>query len=195
MNSLIIFDWDDTLFPTSWTVKQAIDVYNINDVNKYTIYFSQLDVILHKLLTKLLKVSNVIIVTNAMSKWITITANILPNTQKLLNKQIPVISARDKFKSEYPDDGYAWKRLTFNNIVDHYKNKHNNILSIGDAYYELYALMNLYKTKNKSTYYKSVKLLQQPSFDLLLNQLNMLYKSTIPLLKMKKNMDLKSAEL
>lgn len=190
MNTLIILDWDDTLFPTAWIMAHKLNINDENVKNKYMIYFSQLDVILHKLLTKMLKMSIVVIVTNAKMTWINYSIECVPNTKKLIKNKIKVISARDKFYDSHKNKIYAWKILTFSYIVKYYKNL-NTILSIGDAEYELVALLNLYKNrKNYDTYYKSIKLISKPSFDILLQQLNALYTTTIPLLKQNKNMDL-----
>lgn len=192
MSNIIILDWDDTLFPTYWITSQRINITNENIRNKYTMHFSQLDIILHKLLSKMLEKSKVIIVTNAGIKWINISANCVSNTKKLMHDKIPVISARDKFNKQYPNDAYAWKKITFVNVANNYKNyKIKTILSIGDADYELKALLNLSKNKSvPNTYYKSIKLITSPSFDLLLQQLNALFDATSKVINQSKNMDL-----
>ena len=82
--TLIILDWDDTLFPTSWATKNDIDLTDPDTQNKYIVSFSKLDLLLHKLLTNFLNCGTVIIVTNATLGWVLISSNILPSTQELI---------------------------------------------------------------------------------------------------------------
>ena len=69
-NTLIIFDWDDTLFPTYWLVSTGINMRSIDDIRKYLVYFKELDTIVSKLLYEALRLGKVIIVTNASIDWI-----------------------------------------------------------------------------------------------------------------------------
>jgi len=195
--TLIILDWDDTLFPTTWAVKNGIDVANTLVQNKYIIFFAKLDLILEKMLTIMLDNATVVIVTNAMEKWVNVSSQIIPNTKKLIQKNIKIISARDKFKKIYPDNTF-WKKLVFKQLMIDYS-KFNpdhigvkNIISIGDADYELHALINLYDEFGEvNKYYKSVKLLSDPSYDTIIDQLEVLHKTTTKMINLKKHLDLK----
>ena len=53
-NTLIILDWDDTMFPTSWVTSNKINVNNTNDIENYKLTFVELDQILYQLLIKCL---------------------------------------------------------------------------------------------------------------------------------------------
>lgn len=193
MNSLIILDWDDTLFPTSWVVKNGIDLTDKQTKNKYIVYFSQLDNILYKLLNSFMEHGNVYIVTNAKVKWVLISADILPNTKKLLNNKIKVLSAREKHEKEFPNDMFAWKRMIFKNVVSevYSSNDLQNIISIGDADYEYKALVNLWNKKKNNRILKTVKFVSSPTFDSLIDQLDVLSTSVNQICLCKKHMDLK----
>lgn len=190
--TLIILDWDDTLFPTTW-ITNKIDNYNLGDIDKkYIGLFSKLDLLLQELLYRLLQCGKVVIVTNATLKWIIMTLDMLPNTKKIIRQNIDVISAKDMYQKKYTDV-MLWKKLTFRNIVLNYfkQNKYaENIISIGDASYEFNALIELYNNSKKQIL-KTVRLLQHPTYDLLIDQLEVLIKSINKICDINKHMDLK----
>lgn len=193
--TLIILDWDDTLFPTSWAIKNNIDLTDIEIQNKYIVFFAKLDLLLYKFLNNLTKYGKVVIVTNAMSKWIIIATNILPNTQMLIKNKIKIISARDRHHHKHPGNGFIWKKLIFEQLVSEYydycnKNKHcvQNIISVGDAEYEFQALINL--DKNDKRYLKSIRFMNNPSYDTLIDQLEVLNNSIPSVVNKKTHMDL-----
>lgn len=191
MKTLIILDWDDTLFPTSWILKKKIDITNESIQNKYIVFFSKLDLLLHKFIFNMSKYGKVVIVTNAMNKWVNITANILPNTNILIQKSVKVISAKDIYKEKYPNNVAVWKKLIFNRLFkEYYKGgSSENIISIGDADYEYNALISLAKEVNTG-YLKSVKLISKPTFDKLIDQIQLITESVKYIIKKKENLDL-----
>lgn len=191
--TLIILDWDDTLFPTSWIIKNNLDINDKSMHEENLKIFKKLDKYLYEFLSNLLKCGIVIIVTNAMMKWIYISINVLPLTKTII-KNIKLISARDWYQKRYPNKMEVWKKLVFKYIVDNlFKKKElQNIISIGDAEYEFNALIDLYNIdsfKNKRIL-KTVKLLTEPSYELLLNQLHILGKSIQNICLDNKHLDL-----
>ena len=200
--TLIILDWDDTLFPTTWVTSNDINIRNLNMSNSKSIisYFSQIDNELDHLLRTLLKCGNVAIVTNAMLNWINISSNILPRTSKILaNKNkgfdIEIVSARGSYQSE-SNDPMDWKKLAFTQIIKNSKfKKVNNIISIGDAEYEYKALINLYdeNSENQKSYklLKSVKFVKYPSNHVLLDQIKVMQQAAVQVSTKKSHLDLK----
>lgn len=166
MVNITIFDWDDTLFPTT--------SYLINKKQNYKL----LDKLVYNILSYYLTISDVYIVTNASIKWVYISSLLIPNTQKLLKSKIKILSGRDIY-SHITLDSYAWKKLLFTDIIKHYDlSKINNIISIGDADYEYKALINLYNlNKNNHIKYKNIKLLKGPNANILFDQLQLLYNT------------------
>lgn len=188
-NTLIILDWDDTLFPTSWMVKNNISLTNAQNRWKYIPLFTELDTILYKLLSKLKKYGNLVIITNAMPNWITESASVLPKTSQIINS-IRILSARQLFQAQF-NDMMEWKKCTFKKAVNKEFNNNNisrnvahseppilNIISIGDAEYEYKALIDLHNwsTKNKKIL-KSIKLIRNPTLVTLVDQLTVLYNA------------------
>lgn len=195
-HNLIIIDWDDTLFPTSWVIKNNIDLTSSTVRNKYIVFFSKLDLLLYKLFLKILKHGTMFIVTNATLKWIIISSNILPSTQQLIRKKIPIISSRDSYQNVYPENKILWKKFSFEELADNYKNNNiQNILSIGDAEYEFLALVNLYVYKNNKKILKSIKFLSSPSYETLIDQIEVLNNVITDVIKQKKHFDLVFREM
>jgi len=182
-NTLIIFDWDDTLFPTKWFIKNNIDLNESYDAQKYGMYFKNLDNVLSKLLQKCYALGNVIIITNAMPIWIETSVNILPKTKNTI-KNIKLISARKNY--QFSCKMTEWKKMAFEKENN---KKFINILSIGDALYEYNALINLHN-KSNDVLLKSVKFVNDPSNDVLLDQLNVLNNSINNICNTPKHFDL-----
>lgn len=166
VRNLIIFDWDDTLFPTSWTVQNNIDLTKETDHTKYMIFFAKLDMLIYKLFMNCMKLGKIVIVTHATTRWVLSSSNILPNTQTLILKHIRIISASELFREKYPDRVASWKAIIFQNLVT--QNNVDNILSLGDADYEFRALVNLF---NQTRIIKCVRFSRSPSFDIICEEL------------------------
>lgn len=190
--TLFILDWDDTLFPTHWVMKNNINLMTPYARDQYIIYFQELDRVLSKFLNKVNELGKVIIVTNAILDWIELSSVVLPQTYSIL-KNIKIISARSIYRhvsSEMMD----WKILAFRDVIkDEFQNTSLiNIISIGDAEYEYQALINLnnWNTKTKKIL-KSVRFMKDPSHDILIDQLEVL-NNAIPNIWNKQNhLDLK----
>jgi hypothetical protein len=190
-NTLIILDWDDTLFPTSWVSNNDIDITNINKID-YIKFFENIDLSIYKLFLNLINLGDILIITNALLNWINISLKVLPKTNKLFenNKNINFISARGEY-SPLTDDINSWKKIAFINELKkkkHHKNI-NNIISIGDAEYEYNALINLY---NNDSYIllKSVKFIRYPDNYNINEQINILNNSIKNICIYKGNLDL-----
>ena len=186
-NTLVILDWDNTLFPTTWVSKNFINLHNTEIRDKYLEFFSELDDLLFNLLKKISYKSKIIIVTNAMPLWIKISSCVLPKTQNLLN-YIKVVSARKNYQ-KVSSDYTEWKKLAFNAEVKNQLNikDKQNIISIGDASYEYKALINLY---NKDRILKSMKFLEEPTFDVLKDQLEVVSNNIDKVIDYDKHLDL-----
>jgi hypothetical protein len=178
--SLIIFDWDDTLYPTTWLLSNGI---NMSD--KY--YFEELDNTLYKLLNKCLKIAKVIIITNAEKTWIYNKSETLPKTFRLL-KKIPVVSAR-KYNSFIPTESelYQWKKDTFMRVVSN--ENFYNIISIGDSFYEYNALVSLHYHFGERMFLKPILTLKNLSYDKLIEELIIIDTNIIKIVQEKKNLD------
>lgn len=189
-NTLIIFDWDDTLFPTTWAVKNGINLTDDSLKKKFTIFFLELDDILFKLLNNLNEYGNIIIVTNALPIWVKTSSSLLPKTYELMSK-LKILSARKDYRN-YSANIMDWKKMAFKNVVSNMpSNKILNIISVGDAEYEYRALIDLYNKTNNNKILKSIKLMDHPTQETLIDQLEVLSNAIPNICTMKKHLDLK----
>lgn len=174
-NTLFILDWDDTLFPTSWAIKNSIDIVNNDERDGYIEHFKVLDRHLSSFFKNIMSLGNVMIVTNAMKDWVKVSSIVIPKTYNIL-KKIEIVSARGLF-SERTKNVMDWKKNAFRLIIDKfYKNKKiMNVISIGDAEYEHQALISLTQTNtDKIKYLKSFRLIKEPSYEQLVEQIDLL---------------------
>jgi hypothetical protein len=191
LKTITILDWDDSVFPTFWTNKNMINLNNVESINEYKLYFIELDNTISNFLITLKKYSEIYIVTNANIKWIKSCLNVLVNTRKvIMDNNIRIVSARDIYSKTLssPTD---WKINTFRDILNNIitdqsiKSECNtvlNIISIGDAEYEYIALLNLdgfFKSKKQNINYllKSVKFIEKPNFDIIIDQMEIVNKN------------------
>lgn len=174
MKNTIFIDWDDTLYPSTWVHNNNIDCTNKEDINKYKLFFLELD----KSITNLLEIltdnndNAVYIVTNANKKWVELCLSTLPKTKEIIEKDVIILSAKDNYNQK-TNSIMDWKVLTFRDVVKNVyinntldidemynplhssHNLHNsqfigNVISIGDSNYEYTALLNLYEYFKKN---------------------------------------------
>ena len=192
MKGVIILDWDDTLFPTSWTMKNGLDISDESKKDGNRMIFSRLDSVLHLLLLNLTKHYKVIIITNATEKWVRTSNIILPHSYKLIDRSIDIYSARDLYSSTNISPN-NWKIEVFNDIMDTQYNYYNNILSVGDAEYEVMALANLYK--KYKIIGKTLRFIDNPNYKQIIEQLEMFQANVKDIMDYKGLADLSFSEL
>jgi len=188
-SSLIVFDWDDTLLPTTALVA-AKRIAPAPGAPGATHAASQLsewefDDFLEscakaavEALRKASKYGRVVIITNSGFGWVHETASrFMPSVLSELEK-IPVISARAIFECLGISEPYRWKVLCFRRIVDCFtfdptgKTGPSSLISIGDGWQErLAAIMATQDTDLAMV--KCLKFLEQPRVDQLVQQLDL----------------------
>ena len=138
METAIVFDWDDTLFPTSQ--------YS-SDKTSLIYRWRQLDNSLINLLTKSLKYKNVYIITNATKQWLYYCINTYcPRFKNYLKYLQGVISARDNYNIFYPNDVVMWKTMSILDILETNKNI-GTIVFASDLDIDFQALYKVKKIK------------------------------------------------
>lgn len=191
MKTLIIFDWDDTLYPTIQTV------VNKNNGNS-KINYEMIDNKIYKLFDLILGYGKILIITDASKSWVTKCLQNLKNTKQMFNdNQIKILSTVDIIK-EYNlkfDKNLRLfkeeKKIKIFDIIDEIYRDYNNIISIGDSKKEYSALSYIFrKPNNKNKFFKTIKFYQYPTSDLLLKELKLLYLSFFDVYKSNKNEDL-----
>jgi hypothetical protein len=114
---VIIFDWDDTLLPTTYLIPyqnliiQSPSIPLPNEIFKKC---HEIDLIVKKLLILAKENGKVMIITNAADGWVELSAQrFLPKTFEVLRTDIEIVSARSKFERELPGQYHEWKARAF----------------------------------------------------------------------------------
>lgn len=156
--NLAIFDFDDTIFPTSslYSKLDTISTTNLDNVKL-------LDTIYFKLIIDLIKKNyRIYIVSNGSESWIMHAMQNMNMLQSLtLLKMVNVVSCCDMF-SEKSADSSVWKMLGFFHVINNIRNDGisiNTLVSVGDSDHDIYSawifhnsmVVNTIKFKAKST--------------------------------------------
>ena len=174
-NSIIIFDWDDTLLPTSFLTPGGIFDENMKLPLIESEKISKIEQAVLKLLTEAVEKGNVYIITNAGNGWVEYSANrFYPSIIPLLEK-IKIISARGLYEKIYPGNSRQWKIEAFLNLQKHLNIKLvTNIICIGDSLFEMEA-GRILASKFTEAFIKTIKFREAPKLDELLKQLKLVY--------------------
>ena len=187
INSIIIFDWDDTLMCT-----YILSNYGyFSDINSFPknilIQISILEIRVIEILEKSLEKGDTYIITNSDLNWVNYSCKqYFPNVYPML-KKIKIISSRDYYEYIHPYCSLMWKRETFHNVMKNYNlNLPTNIICIGDNFGEIEAGRNL----EKCFYYgfiKTIKLKNNPTVEQMLIQLELIIEKFDYLISVCKN--------
>lgn len=123
-NTIIFFDWDDTLFPTFANKYKKCGKISDNQYNK-------IEQSIYKLFTSANKIGEYYILTNGAEKWVKYCiSEYLPLLQDI---DIKILSARDKYKNKFPNNIEYWKFFTLNDFFKDRNIDKLKIISIGDS--------------------------------------------------------------
>lgn len=172
-NSIIIYDWDDTLLPTSFLTPNGVFDENmiLPESDKEKLLKIEQSVFL--LLTESIEKGNVYIITNAGKGWVEYSANrFYPSIVALLPK-IEIISARGEYEKLYPGNSRQWKIQAFLNLLKNVNIKLvTNIICIGDSLFEMEA-GRILASKFTEAFIKTIKFREAPKLDELIKQLKL----------------------
>ena len=168
-NVKIIFDWDDTLFPSTW-IKNLGKGYDFEMTPKLKQKMDDFGKVVIRILTLAQTFGDVIIVTNAIDKWVEDPTTRYLNEASNIISTIPIISARNKFEHIFPTDYVTWKSLIFIDELD--RNPHiQKLVSIGDSNFEKEAAKRSVLICDSKVECKTIKFIENPSIILLKKQL------------------------
>jgi len=108
-NTMIIFDWDDTLLCTSYLTPTGIfnDDFELSEKDKEKI--SKLEGHVLKILKLAVAKGDTYIITNAAPGWVEYSCErFYPEVFEILNK-VTIVSARGEYEKMYPGDSRQWK--------------------------------------------------------------------------------------
>ncbi len=182
----IFFDWDDTCIASHFLSLNGFSTRGSCFPSKKQ--FTEMGQILTKVVGPLLlyaaQFGRVVIVTNGTEGWVQMSCeHFMPELFPLIS-QLTVISAQSRYKQMLPDKPIEWKRRTFRDVLDAETRplgRVRNLISIGDGLAEQMAMhaMKAYPDtliNNPANIVKTVKLLEFPTIESLVAQLNSVYK-------------------
>ena len=175
-NSIIIFDWDDTLLCTSLINKYGyfseMKKYPMNDL----IQISLLEAFVMEILEKSFEKGDTYIITNSEKGWVEFSCKkFFPNLFPLLSK-LKIISSREKYEKMHPYNFLMWKMEVCKYFAKDYNyniNLPTNIISIGDSFADIEAGRSL-ENKFKKCFIKTVKFVKFPGVKDLIEQLGLI---------------------
>lgn len=175
-NSIIIFDWDDTLLPTSYLSQECAFDDDKQLSEKVLGKLKNLEYYVYNILYKAISKGDVYIITNACGGWVEYTANkFYPSIKKLLSK-IKIISARGHFEKLYPENTLLWKIQAFLIVLKNVNVKLiTNIICLGDSSYEMEA-GKILASKFYKSFIKTIKFKEVPKLDQLYKQIKLVTK-------------------
>ena len=172
-NSIIIFDWDDTLLPTSFLTPGGTFIEDMKITAEDKEKLQQLEQATLKLLTEAVEKGNVYIITNAGKGWVEFSAGkFYPSIMPILEK-IKIISARGEYEKIFPGNSRQWKIEAFLNLQKNLNLKLiTNIICLGDSLFEIEA-GRILASRFTEAFIKTIKFREAPKLDELLKQLKL----------------------
>jgi hypothetical protein len=190
--TLLIFDYDDTLFPTSFLSQNGYKLDGPDASPEIQAILDEYSIVVEQTLLDAQEHGQIVIVTNAESGWITLTSQkFMPRLGQLL-ESYPMISARSTYEPLGILNPYQWKLRAFESVIsEHYSSAPSvvigrNVLSFGDSTHERDAVHHVCKNStipadagaNSVTMYpKSVKFMERPDVPQLTRQHHLIRES------------------
>ncbi len=193
---IIILDFDDTLFPSSWLSSININLHSTDISEIHFLEIQKLDDIIFNFINSICDSSIVYIISNSDSSWINFSSQkFLPKSYPLILKCI-IISSRDLHSKSHPHNPELWKKLTFTTLLDFLVQKFSsnnsilNILSLGDQINDRDCLFFASSPHQHIINAKSIKFISKPSVDLLYKQIQFVHSHLISILDYNNNLDI-----
>jgi len=187
--TVIIFDWDDTLLCTSWLVERTTKCGAATAATAATVaHLAAIEKNAMQMLTDALSLGRTFIITNAVTGWVERSASLWAPQLLPLLRQVQVISARDCFEGAYPDDVDRWKVEAFLEVQRKLPaTLVTNLIALGDSEFEMTAA-RLMREQFEHALLKTVKFLANPTPIALLKQMEVVSQSLGKIVGTAKNM-------
>jgi len=174
--TMIIFDWDDTLLASSFLSSKGFRLdTDPKRILECEAQLKELEQSIISVLTLAQQYGDVHIVTNAETGWVQLSAQkFIPGVLPYINK-LNVLSARSTYEGRYPDAPLKWKFYAFQDKLASLfaqPKKSKNIISFGDSHVEREAIRAVTRGY-PNTRTKSVKFAERPSLEQLRRQIEL----------------------
>lgn len=186
--TVIIFDWDDTICPSTTCMRQhGLSVMGERPTGELEARLEALAQEARILLEVAFTLADkVVVVTNAEEGWVDLSCRAwLPSLLDTVAK-CEVASARSQFEPTGVTSPAGWKTRAFENVIDRFYQRYpnqswKNIISIGDAPHEREALARVVRLaplfRGKRCRSKSIKFVLRPTIEQLCREMQMLRES------------------
>jgi len=176
LETVIIFDWDDTLLASSFLSGKGYRLdNNLERPPELEAQLKELEQSVINVLTLAMNFGPVHIVTNAETGWVQMSAQkFIPGVVPVLSK-VKVVSARSTYEAMFPDAPLKWKFYAFQEKLASSFTElktEKNVISFGDSYVEREAVRAVTKGL-PNTRTKSVKFAERPSMEQLRRQIEL----------------------
>lgn len=192
-SSLIIFDWDDTILPTSYLSKLGYKLDSPSPVASVQAVLDEYSLFANRTLTEAAKRGHVMIVTNAETGWIQLTVEkFMPKSVEIV-KRFEHISARSMFEPTGILSPIGWKESAFKMVVQEYiraVSKKCQVISLGDSAHEREAVLKVCQEYKEHIVCKSLKFMERPDIDSLKKEHQLIQDCLIDILTHNDHLDL-----
>jgi hypothetical protein len=176
--NLIIFDWDDTLLPTTWLHGQGLLEDGAVPLSiEQGLQLQALAGLVAATLDAAKKRGAVCIVTNAEPGWVEESCRAFMPSLQLHLQDVRIVSARGDHEKHGQFAPTAWKCLAFEGVVrdfchsardDAHLAPRRSIVSLGDSEYEMEALW--WVSSGTKCHAKTLKFVRRPGLERLKEQ-------------------------
>ena len=197
--TLMIFDYDDTLFPTSFLAQHGYKLDGPDASPEIQAILDEYSAIVEKTLLEAQRHGRVVIVTNAESGWITLTAQkFMPRLGRLLSSYLS-ISARSTYEPLGLSNPFEWKLKAFESVIFEHHEMVSvpdavapiNVLSFGDSIHERDAAHQVCASLSSSPLFcKSIKFIERPDISQLTKQHVLIRDSLVKVIEHDGTLDL-----
>jgi len=176
--TLFIFDWDDTILPSSWVRRQGLrlDAASVVSAAQHEV-LAEVSAAACQILQAARQHGTVVLVTNAERGWIELSCQkFLPTLAPML-ENVRMVSARTTFEGPECQSPLDWKLRAFEVEIQRYFGDHvlldeaqrKNIFSIGDSVHEREALLRA-TAALPNCRSKSLKFVDRPDYSQICKQ-------------------------
>jgi hypothetical protein len=174
-DTILIFDWDDTVLPSTWIQEQGLRLDDESVVtDEQRAVLSNMAEFAANTLNIAKRHGKVILVTNAERGWIELSCQkfmpaLLPSLE-----DVKILSARTTYEQQGVTSPFEWKYLAFENEIHSFyemfsAEQRKNVISFGDSAHEREALIRVTECM-PSCRTKSMKFVERPEVEQLLKE-------------------------
>jgi hypothetical protein len=175
--TILIFDWDDTVLPSSWVQEKGLKLDRESQpTQKQQEDLAELARLASETLRLAKQMGTVLLVTNAERGWIELSCQkFMPELLPSL-ENVKLLSARSAYEPSYGSSPLEWKLRAFESEIgrifaagEESDARRKNVVSIGDSAHEREALIRVTAgIPNCRT--KSLKFVERPGVEQLCKQ-------------------------